>query len=421
MSAFRASVGVVWLLNAVLACGCSNSGPKPSTPTVANPPDANGQTQRADRAQTAASPSSSQAQTPPGQNPRDATSSSVDAADSTNKDAKELVAQINEMQSKSPQRTRAAFVEHFGNIVNLCDRALLAKLDPAERDQVREAAVKAIGMLSSADPKRRDLLSKVDKLADEALADTANAPLAATALYNRALTHLNIERDGSENDPAINKRLFAMAKEFAEKAGTDERAGQLLYMIGENAMMDGQSDTALEVLKYTIEIDHQGQFGKMAEGKLALLDAIGKPPEIAGPTLAGSEIDISDFKGKVVLVDFWATWCGPCVAELPNVRSVYDKYHDQGFEVIAVSFDQTKDELAKFVADQKLPWPQIFFDEEGKRFWQNPLGRKYGIDGIPATFLVDREGNLQKIGVRGEALEPAVVDMLKGAKSPLAN
>jgi thiol-disulfide isomerase/thioredoxin len=177
---------------------------------------------------------------------------------------------------------------------------------------------------------------------------------------------------------------------------------------------NNQDDLRVDVLKYVVEIDPDGQIGQIATGKLKLIDTMGKPPEIAGPTLDGNDIDISEFKGKVVLVDFWATWCGPCVGELPNVRRVYDKYHDQGFEVLAVSFDERRTSLEKFVADNGLPWPQIFFDEDGKRYWDNPLGKQYGIDGIPATFLVDRDGNLQKVGVRGEELEPAVVELLEG-------
>jgi thiol-disulfide isomerase/thioredoxin len=324
------------------------------------------------------------------------------------------VAQIKELQTKPIRGSdQAAVMGVLENMMNLCDKALALELEPAERDQVRETAVQTIGMMSQVNPKRRELLEKIDKLADTILADAPDSSAASNALFFKGLTHLNIERDGSESDPAINKRLFEIGKAFAAKAPTDPKAAQLLFMIGQNALMDGQADTAAEVLQFTVDLNPTGQFGKMAAAKLALVGAIGKPPEIAGPTLAGSEINISEFKGKVVLVDFWATWCGPCIAELPNVRRVYDKYHEQGFEVLAISFDRSKAALEKYVADNQLPWPQIFFDEDGKRFWDNPLGQRYGIDSIPATFLVDREGNLQKIGVRGEALEPAVAELLK--------
>jgi thiol-disulfide isomerase/thioredoxin len=337
-------------------------------------------------------------------------------------ESKDQLAQIKELQGKQQQlRSRNEASDHFAKQLDLSEKVLAANPEAADRDHARDAAFQAITFISQFDPKRRELLEKVDKLADATLADTPDGPTASTALFFKTLVHLNIERDGSESDPSINKKLFEMAKEFAAKAPNDPRTGQLLYMIGDNAMSDSQNETALEIFKHLVEVDAQGQFGQMATSKLALLEAIGKPPAIAGPTLDGSEIDIASLKGKVVLVDFWATWCGPCIAELPNVQAVYDKYHAEGFEVIAISFDRTKDALTKYVEEKKLPWPQIFFDEEGKRFWQNPLGQRYGINSIPATFLVDREGNLQKIGVRGAALEPAVVEMLKGAKPPLAN
>lgn len=128
--------------------------------------------------------------------------------------------------------------------------------------------------------------------------------------------------------------------------------------------------------------------------------------------LSGKTVSLSDFKGKVVLLDFWATWCGPCVAEMPNVQRVYSRYHDDGFEVVGVSFDQTKEALTRFVEEKQVPWPQIFFDEDGSRGWNNPLGRKYGIRSIPSTYLVDREGKVSKVNVRGRALELAVAELL---------
>ncbi|HZY86294.1 MAG TPA: TlpA disulfide reductase family protein, partial [Gemmataceae bacterium] len=101
-----------------------------------------------------------------------------------------------------------------------------------------------------------------------------------------------------------------------------------------------------------------------------------KPLDIKYTSVDGRAVDLSKLRGKVVLVDFWATWCGPCVAELPNVRAVYDRYHAQGFEVVGISLDHSRDKLAEYVKEKQVPWPQVFFDEEGKRGWANPLARR---------------------------------------------
>jgi thiol-disulfide isomerase/thioredoxin len=138
----------------------------------------------------------------------------------------------------------------------------------------------------------------------------------------------------------------------------------------------------------------------------------GQEIEIAGPTVQGPPFDLRDLRGKVVLVDFWATWCGPCVAELPHVREVYERYHAKGFEVVGVSLDYTRDKLAEYVKEKQIPWPQVYFDEEGKRDWANPLARRYGVTSIPNMILVDAEGRVVPEEVRGKALGPAVARLL---------
>jgi thiol-disulfide isomerase/thioredoxin len=141
---------------------------------------------------------------------------------------------------------------------------------------------------------------------------------------------------------------------------------------------------------------------------------VGQALEIAGPLAGGGEFDlVKHFAGKVVLVDFWATWCGPCVAEMPNVLAVYEKYHDKGFEVVGVSLDNSADELAEFVEERKLPWPQIHFPGESEAGWKNPLVAQYAIRGIPCALLLDREGKVLAVGLRGAALEPAVANALE--------
>ena len=126
--------------------------------------------------------------------------------------------------------------------------------------------------------------------------------------------------------------------------------------------------------------------------------------DFSAPGLDGREIDLSHYRGHPVIVDFWATWCGPCRAELPHVIATYKKYHDQGFEIIGISLDQDQAKLTGFTKSMNMTWPQ-FFDGQG---WQNKLAVKYGIQSIPATFLLDGEGKIIGKDLRGKELEQAV-------------
>jgi thiol-disulfide isomerase/thioredoxin len=134
-------------------------------------------------------------------------------------------------------------------------------------------------------------------------------------------------------------------------------------------------------------------------------------PDFAEKDLAGSPLTLSAYKGKIVLIDFWATWCGPCVGELPNVIAAYQKYHAQGFEIIGISLDQDQGKLTSFLKDKGMTWAQ-YFDGKG---WQNKLAAQYGIQSIPATFLLDGEGVIIAKNLRGDKLEQALAKRL-GAK-----
>ena len=127
-------------------------------------------------------------------------------------------------------------------------------------------------------------------------------------------------------------------------------------------------------------------------------------PEISEKDLEGKPLSISDYKGKVLLVDFWATWCGPCRAELPSVKKVYDAYHAKGFDVLGISLDNDEEKLKAFLKDNEMPWRQ-YFDGQG---WNNKIIGKYGIRGIPATFLLDGSGKIIEKDLRGDKLEKAV-------------
>ncbi|MDA0837641.1 MAG: redoxin family protein [Planctomycetota bacterium] len=146
------------------------------------------------------------------------------------------------------------------------------------------------------------------------------------------------------------------------------------------------------------------RWGKKFEGMARLIELSGKPMEIKGKDLSGEEFDLAKLKGKVVLVDFWATWCGPCIAELPNVKRHYASYHDKGFEVVGISLDTQKAKVEKFIKDNSISWPTLFSEDSNANGWDHPLASYYGIMSIPKAILVNKEGKVVSLNARGTEL-----------------
>ena len=182
----------------------------------------------------------------------------------------------------------------------------------------------------------------------------------------------------------------------------NETANSALIRLADSAEPAQAKAYLKQVIKNT-----EGRLAEAAKGKLKNMEALGNPVAIAFEAVDGRRVDVAKMKGKVELIDFWATWCGPCVAELPNVKKTYAKYHKKGFEIVGISLDSNKGKLTNFVEDNNMPWPQQF---DGKG-WKNEYAGEFGIQGIPAMWLIDKKGNLVDMKARA-GLEAKVEKLL---------
>ncbi len=198
-----------------------------------------------------------------------------------------------------------------------------------------------------------------------------------------------------EDLKAVNRAIDGFAKAYPK----DPRGAQLLSMEARLPAVDKDRKAKRAVYARMLADYKDSPSAKYAPGIIRQIDSVGKTFDLTfTDAISGKKVSVADLKGKVVLLDFWATWCGPCVARMPEMKKLYADLHDKGFEVLGISLDQPEAKggltaLKDYVAKNEVAWPQYY---QGN-FWQSDFSTSWGINSIPCVFLIDKTGKLAEV------------------------
>jgi len=299
-------------------------------------------------------------------------------------------------KNATPEQKKEFLVKKFTAISQAADKVLAAEPNAKLRLAVVEGKLEALHSLdqNGEATAKKQLAEFADKYKDDKQSEVAHAV--------QPYLHADTKEPKKPETPPSWEEIqpkFAAAPEDKALATQALQAVQALERSG-NSKAALQAHRDLQAIMAKSRDAGIAGAARQLDGVIRRLSLVGSHIEIRGHLVDGTPVNPSALKGKVVLVDFWATWCGPCKAELPNILANYEKYHDKGFEVVGVSLDQDKGALVKFIADAKLPWPIMFHDPGSGP----SMADYYAVHAIPFAVLVNQQGEVVSTNARGGEL-----------------
>jgi thiol-disulfide isomerase/thioredoxin len=292
------------------------------------------------------------------------------------------------------QRSAAeAFLKRFPEDTHRWDAKVVALLTSMQLQQFGGKPVDTVAGLK-------------DVEAISAAPDAAPETKSEAAYLSVQLLAQTADTEKPETMAPLQKAVTAFLDAYPESKRAQEIAGMQMSLLSL-----GNPPNADAILK-KLSASKNEAIAAMAKSEIEKKEKMAnlktKPMDLTFTATDGKEFDIAKLRGKVVLIDFWASWCGPCIGEMPNVVATYKKLHGKGFEIVGISLDKEKEAMEAALKAQGMTWTQ-YFDGQG---WQNKISTSFGIDSIPAAWLLDKKGMLRETDLRGEALGTSVEKLL---------
>ncbi len=189
------------------------------------------------------------------------------------------------------------------------------------------------------------------------------------------------------------------------------RSEVLLKMLRRKSQQEDSKNEAVELARELVELDAHEFYVTQGLGFLHEFESLNigqKAPDFQSQSISGDDISLDSLEGQFVILEFWATWCGPCLPEIPHLKDLYEKYKNSGFAIVGISLDRDKETLMNFIDEREMEWSQIYI-ENG---WEGELPRLFNVSGIPRMYLLDPEGNIVGRDLRGEEMISKVESLI---------
>lgn len=263
------------------------------------------------------------------------------------------------------------------------------------------------------------------KLGSQALSSafTMWGNIGAADKFDEAVAHLDYDSEmwqkiivsGSnayfKHEERTQEEYYNRLHELKDKLTHPESKSEVLLVLARKYNAKGETDKTIQLARELIEINASDFYVRQALGFQREAEHLGtgaEAPDFTAATIDGKELSLSDYRGNVVLLEFWATWCGPCLPEIPHLKNLHSTYSGQDFKIIGISLDRESTKLEAFIREENMGWSQI---HQAKR-WQDEIPRLYNVYMIPRSFLIDRDGTILTKDLKGEALEKKIAKLM---------